>query len=90
MKIRNLVIAGLMALGMAGLSVGCAADPKDVCSHIEKLAAKEIGGKMAKKTNEGCVKRWKRHKEMKGYFKYRTNSRCVMKAKKLDDLKKCS
>lgn len=87
MKIRNLLIALPLA---ASFALGaCAKSPEDVCAHMEKLMAKETSSAIAKKANEGCVKRMNRSKEMKGYFKYRKASRCLMAAEKLADLKKC-
>ena len=67
----------------------CAPSPEDVCSHLTKLAKKDVGEKLAKKATEGCVKRWKRAKEMKGYFKYRKTARCVVSKKSFKDIKDC-
>lgn len=74
---------------VGGLGAGCAKSPDDVCKHLTKLAAKDVGAKMAKGANENCVKRWKRAKEMKGYFKYRRISRCVTAADSLKKAVKC-
>ena len=74
---------------VGGLGAGCAKSPEDVCSHLQKLAAKEVGAKVAQKSTDGCVKRWKRAKEMKGYFKYRKMSRCVTSADSLSAAVKC-
>jgi hypothetical protein len=87
MNIRNLLLTLPLA---ASFALGaCAKSPEDVCSHMEKLMAKETSADIAKKANEGCVKSMSRSKEMKGYFKYRKLSRCITSAEKLSDLKKC-
>jgi hypothetical protein len=79
----------LAAALFCGFSAGCAPGPKEVCNHIEKLSKKELGEAAAKKISEGCVRRWKRKKEFKGYFKYRKVARCVVGAKKLSAVTKC-
>lgn len=90
MNIRKTLLSlfAMMFL-VGGLGAGCAKSPEDVCKHLNKLAAKEVGAKMAKGANKGCVKRWNRAKEMKGYFKYRRTSRCVTAADSLKKAVKC-
>jgi hypothetical protein len=90
MNIRKTLLSISAVLFLAaGLGAGCAKSPEDVCQHLNKLASKEVGAKMAKGANAGCVKRWKRAKEMKGYFKYRRVSRCVTSADSLKKAVKC-
>lgn len=89
MKIHTLIISGALVAGFALGGVGCAKSPEDVCGHVEKLMAKETSAEIAKKANQGCVKRLENKKEMKGYFKYRKFSRCAVEAKSLKDLKGC-
>lgn len=86
---KTLLSIFAVAFLVGGLGAGCAKSPEDVCGHLNKLAAKEVGAKMAKGANSSCVKRWKRAKEMKGYFKYRRISRCVTAADSLKKAAKC-
>ncbi len=91
MSIRKTLLSIIAAMFLVGgLGAGCAKSPDDVCKHLSKLMEKEIGSKGgAKSANKGCVKRWKRAKEMKGYFKYRRTSRCVTAADSLKKAVKC-
>ncbi len=86
-KILFAIVAPMLLTGALG--AGCARSPEDVCSHLDKLTTKEIGEKAARKANEGCVKQWKRAKEMKGYFEYRRISRCVTAASGIKEVSKC-
>lgn len=90
MNIRKILVSLIATMFLVGgLGAGCAKSPDDVCKHLNKLTAKEVGAKTAKGANKGCVKRWKRAKEMKGYFKYRRVSRCVTSADSLEKAVKC-
>ncbi|MFH2007499.1 MAG: hypothetical protein ABI333_13015 [bacterium] len=91
MSIRKKVFTLFLSLALLGVfsTAACAPSPEDVCAHMKKLATKEVGAKLADKANEGCIKRWKRAKEMKGYFKYRKTARCVVAKSKLKDITDC-
>ena len=90
MNIRKTLLSLFAVIFLVGgIGAGCAKSPDDVCKHLNKLAAKEVGAKMAKGANKGCVKQWKRAKEMKGYFKYRKLSRCIVAADSLEGIAKC-
>ena len=89
MTIRTLIVSAFLAATFALGAAGCAKSPEDVCSHMEKLMAKEAGADLAKKANKGCVASVKRHKDTKGYMKYRKESRCIVAAKSLKDIKDC-
>lgn len=90
MKHRNMLLSVFLGAAlMCGFGAGCAPDPKEVCSHIEKLTKKELGEAAARRVTDGCERQWKRTKEFKGYFKYRKTARCVVEADKLSQVVKC-